>query len=58
MIQNLRKKCESTESYKIQEKFNKKLENLKNKPTEINNTITDMKNILEGVNRRITDAKE
>lgn len=57
MIQNLRKSVKA-QRIKIQEKFNKKLENLKNKPTEINNTITDMKNILEEVNRRITETKE
>lgn len=57
MIQNLRKSVKA-QRIKIQEKFNKKLENLKNKPTEINNTITDMKNILEEVNHRITETKE
>ena len=42
MIQNLRKSVKA-QRVKIQEKLNKKLENLKNKPTEINNTITGMK---------------
>ena len=41
----------------IQEGFNRELENVKNNPTEIENTITGMKNILEGVNSRITEAK-
>ena len=43
---------------KMQEMFNKHLEELKNKQTEMNNTITEMKNTLEGINRRITEAKE
>ena len=34
---------------KIQEIFNKDLEELKNKQTEMNNTITKMKNTLEGI---------
>ena len=37
--------------------FNKDLE-LKKKQTVINNTITEMKNILEGINSRITEAEE
>jgi len=36
---------------KIQEMFTKHLENLKNKQTEMNN-------ILQGINSRITDAEE
>ena len=43
---------------KIQEMFNKDLEELKNKKTEMNNTITEMKNTLEGINNRITEAEE
>ena len=39
---------------KMQEMFNKDLEELKNKQTEMNNTINEMKNILEG----ITEAEE
>ena len=35
---------------KIQEIFNKDLEELKNKQTEMNNTVTEMKNTLEGIN--------
>ena len=30
----------------------------KNKQTEMNNTITEMKNSLEGINSRITEAEE
>ena len=43
---------------KIQEIFNKDLEELKNKQTEMNNTITKMKNTLQGINNRITEAEE
>ena len=43
---------------KIKEMFNKDLEELKNKQTEMNNTITEKKNTLEGINNRITEAKE
>ena len=43
---------------KMQEMFNKDLEELKNKQTEMNNTITKMKTTLEGINSRITEAEE
>ena len=43
---------------KIQEMFNKDIEELKNKQTEMNNTITEMKNTLEGINNRITEAEQ
>ena len=39
------------------EVFNKELENIKNSQTEMN-TITEMKNTLEGINSRITEAEE
>ena len=39
---------------KIQEMFNRDVEELKNKQTEVNNTITEMENTLEGINNRIT----
>ena len=51
MIENLENKME-----KLQESINKDLEELKNKYT--NNTITEIKNILEGINSRITEAEE
>ena len=38
--------------------FNKDLEELKNKQTEMNNTITEMKTTLEGISSRITEAEE
>ena len=41
---------------KIQELINKDLEELKNKHT--NNTITEIKNTLEGINSRISEAEE
>ena len=43
---------------KIQETFNKELEELKSKQTMMNNTINEMKNSLEGINSRITEAEE
>ena len=57
MIQDLGKRMEAVIE-KIQEMFNKHLEELKNKQTEMNNTITEMKNTLEGINTRITEAEE
>ena len=53
MTQNLGNRME-----KIQETFNKDLEELKNKQTKVNNTITEMKNTQEGINNRITEAEE
>ena len=43
---------------KIQEMFNKDLEELKSKQTMTNNTINGIKNSLEGINSRITKAEE
>ena len=43
---------------KMQEMFNKDLEELKNKQTEMNNTIIEMKNTREAINSRITEAEE
>ena len=65
MIQDLGKTMEA-KIEKMQEMFNKDLEELKNKhleklknkQTEMNSTITEMKNTLEGINSRITDAEE
>ena len=57
MIQNLRDRMEAWIE-KIQEMFNKDLEELKNKQTEMNNKITERKNTLEGINNRITEAEE
>ena len=52
MIQNLGNRME-----KIQETFNKDLEELKSKQTVMNNTIIENKNILEVINSRITEAE-
>ena len=41
---------------KIQEKFSKDLEELKNK--QMNKTITEMKSTLEGISSRITEIEE
>ena len=38
--------------------INKELEDLKNKRTERNNTITGMKNTLEGINSTRIEAEE
>ena len=43
---------------KIQETFNKDLEELNSKQTMMNNTINEIKNSLEGINSRITEAEE
>ena len=51
MIQNLENRME-----KMQESINKDLEELKNKHT--NNTMTEIKNTLEGINSRISEAEE
>ena len=41
---------------KIQETFNKDPEELKSKQTMMNNTINEIKNSLEGINSRISEA--
>ena len=46
MIQDLGKRME-TKIEKMQEMFNKDLEELKNKQTKMNNTINEMKTTLE-----------
>ena len=53
MIQNLGNRME-----KIQETFNKDLEELKSKQIQMNNTINEIKNSLEGINSRKTEAEE
>ena len=42
----------------MQKSINKGLEELKRKHTETNNTITEIKNTLEGNNSRIFKAEE
>ena len=51
MIKNLAKRME-----KMQESINKDLEKLKNKHTETNNTVAEIKDSLEGINSRISEA--
>ena len=53
MIQNLGNRME-----KIQETFNKELEELKSKQTVMNKTINEIKNTVEGINSRKTEAEE
>ena len=43
---------------KMQESINKDLEDLEDKHTETNNTITEIKNTLEGINSRVSEAEE
>ena len=52
MIKNLESKME-----KMQKSINKDLEELKNKHAETN-TITEIKNTLEGISSRISEAEE
>ena len=43
---------------KMQEMFNRDLEELKSKQTVMSSTINEIKNSLEGINSRITEAEE
>ena len=52
MIKNLENRME-----KMQESSSKDLEELKNKHAETNSTTTGIKNSLEGINRRISEAE-
>ena len=64
MIQNLENKtellinCLETRSEKMQESFNKDLEEIKKSPYRMNNAINEIKNTLEGTNSRITEAED
>ena len=53
MIQNLGNRME-----KIKEMVKKDLEEVQSKQTMMNNTINEIKNSLEGINSRITEAEE
>ena len=53
MIQNLGNRVE-----KIQETFNKELEELKSEQPMMSNTRWEIKNSVEGIKRRITEAEE
>ena len=52
MIKNLENKMEE-----IQKSINKDLEELKNKDAETNNTVTEIKNNLDILNSRISEAE-
>ena len=64
MIQNLEIKTESqknsleTRTEKIQERFNKHLEEIKKSQYIMNNAINEIKNTLEATNSRITEAED
>ena len=53
MIQNLGNRID-----KMQETFNKDLEELKRNQATMKNTINEVKNTLEGINSRITEEEE
>ena len=53
MIKSLENKME-----KMQESISKDLEELKNKHIDTSNTITKIKNTLEGLNSRISEAEK
>ena len=53
VIQNLGNRID-----KMQETFNKDLEELKRSQATTKNTINEIKNTLEGINSRITQAEE
>ena len=53
MIQNLRNRME-----KIKDTFNKDIEEKKSNTTMMNTTINEIKNSLEGINGRVTEAEE
>ena len=64
MIQNLENKMElqinslETRTEKMQENFNKDLEEIKKSQSIMNNAKTEIKSPLEGTNRRITKAED
>ena len=53
MIQNLGRRID-----KMQETFNKDLEEIKSRQAMMNNTINEIKNTLDGINSRITEVEE
>ena len=64
MIQNLENKLElqinslETRIEKMQERFNKDLEEIKKSQSIMNTAITEIKDPLEGTNSRITEAED
>lgn len=55
MIKGLRRRMNAQSKLEV---FNTELENIKNNQAELNNTITEMKNTLEGINIKIHQAEE
>ena len=53
MIQNLGNRID-----KMQESFNKDVEELKSEQTVMDNSINEIKNSLQGINSRISEAEE
>ena len=47
-----------TKTEKMQERFNKDLEEIKKSQSMMNNAITEIKTTLEGTNNRITEAED
>ena len=58
MIVKMIKKNLENKMEKMQESINNDLEELKNKHTETNNTMTEIEKTLEGINSRISEAEE
>ena len=64
MIQNLENKMElqintlGTRIEKMQEMFNKDLEEIKKSQSIMSNAVTEIKSTLEGTNSRITEAED
>ena len=62
MIQNLENKMElnslETRIEKMQEKFNKDLEEIKKNQSIMNSAITEIESTLEGNNSRITETED
>ena len=57
MIVKMIKKKLDNKMETMQESINKDLKELKNKHAEANNTITEIKNTLEGINSRVSEAE-
>ena len=64
VIQNLENKIEAwinrpeVQNEEMKKMFNKDLEELMNKQSTINNEITEIKNTMEGIDSRVTNAEE
>ena len=58
IVKMIKKKNLENKMEKMQDSIKKDLNKLKNKHTETNKTITDIKNTLEGINSRISEAEE